>query len=384
MLKLNPESFNMNKVSSVYLEILRIIAALYVFLYHFSTERFNDSPVFVAGVKDHFGLKYFSAHFFVIVFFVLSGFLITMSAKRPDTTFKSFLTARLGRLYSVLLPALLFSFLVFGFLVHFRHVAPSSLADSDHMVARFFVNLAFLTQSWSLCSTPPLNNPFWSVNYELMYYLMMGSLVLLGGRRKIWMFILFALVAGPKILLLFPAWLVGSALYFASKKMLLNRNVSATIFLATLAAIFYFMLWPARFPLVKSTGDDVLFNQTLFFSWNYQSDYLFSLLVAINIYAFFGVSKAISGWIESNIFDRLYKLVMRTGNCTYTLYLFHLPLLYLFAFALPYNKFSPLHQAGLALLVIASVSLIARVTEWKVVWWRKLVGRAVDLVYKFV
>lgn len=384
MLKINPESFNMNKVSSAYLELLRISAALYVFLYHFSTEQFNNSPLFVAGIKGHFGLKYFSAHFFVIVFFVLSGFLITMSAKRPGTTFKTFLTARLGRLYSVLLPALIFSYLVFLFLVHIKHVVPSSLADSGHLVVRFFVNIAFLTQSWKLCSTPPLNTPFWSVNYEWMYYLLMGSLLLVKGRWKFFWFILFGLLAGLKVLLLFPAWLAGSALYFCSKRILLNHRLSASIFLVTLIAIIYFMLNPGQFPLTKSTGDDVLLNQKLFFSWNYQSDYFFSILIAINIYSFFGISKIILGWIENKVFDKAYDIVIRIGNCTYTLYLFHLPLLYLFAFTLPYNKFSPFYQAGLVLLVIIFVTIIARGTEWKVVWWRSLVGRVVDTVCKFI
>src|SRR3954465_11832287 len=106
----------MDKVRSIYLDLLRILSALYVFLFHIGSIGVDDSSSTTNGLQNNSAFKYLSAHYFVIVFFVLSGFFITMSANRPNLTFKNFLIARLGRLYSVLIPALIFSYLCTAFL----------------------------------------------------------------------------------------------------------------------------------------------------------------------------------------------------------------------------------------------------------------------------
>ncbi|MDB5086235.1 MAG: Peptidoglycan/LPS O-acetylase OafA/YrhL, contains acyltransferase and SGNH-hydrolase domain [Mucilaginibacter sp.] len=367
----------MNKVSSAYLEVIRIVAATYVFIYHFSSEKIGNTEAFYVPVNgSSFWLSYNIAHFFVIVFFVLSGFLITMSASRPGLTFKSFLIARIGRLYSVIIPSLIFTYFVFAFMVYFKHVAIADIegGGGDHLFIRFFVNLAFLTQSWSLASTPPFNGPFWSVDLEFFYYLLMGSILLIKGKYKLVIFTLVALLAGLKILILFPAWLAGSLLYYCSRNKLIGAKISGIVFLLTLALIVLSMLFPEHFPFIKHIGDNRLFGINLYRSWNYQSDYVFSILVAINIYSFFCISEILFNFLTNKGLGKLFRSIQTVGNCTYTLYLFHVPLLFLFAFLFPYNKASTLHQLCLILSVTVAVYFIATVTEWKVLFWRNLVA----------
>ncbi|SHN19557.1 acyltransferase family protein [Mucilaginibacter sp. OK098] len=364
----------MNKVSSAYLEVIRIVAATYVFIYHFSSEKIgNTQAFFVPGNRSNFWLSYNAAHFFVIVFFVLSGFLITMSASRPGLTFKTFLIARIGRLYSVIIPSLIFTYFVFAFMVYFKHAAIADIEGGDHLFIRFLVNLMFMTQSWNLCSTPPFNGPFWSVNYEFFYYLLMGSILLIKRKYKFIVFTLVALLAGLKILILFPAWLAGSLLYYCSRNKLIGAKISGVVFLVTLALIFFNMLFPGHFPFIIVKGDRLL-GTNLFFSWNYRNDYIFCILVAVNIYSFFGISEVLSNFLSNRGLGKLFHSIKTVGNCTYTLYLFHVPLLFLFAFLFPYNKANTLHQLCLILSVTIAVYFIATITEWRVSFWRNFVA----------
>ena len=371
----------MNKVKSLYLEILRILAAGYVFIYHVGAETIsNELYLSNDRYNTKLGLNYFAAHFFVIVFFVLSGFLITMSANRPGITFREFMIARLGRLYSVLIPALTFSILLSVLLEGFGLIAKGGIENNDQLLSRFFLNFSFLSQSWTLCATPPLNRPFWSVSYEFMYYLLIAGYMLIKPAFK-WIFLtVVLLVMGLKVFLLFPAWLIGSFLYFISLKKDLKTAIAFPIFIATTVIIAIAIIHPTYFPLVKTTNEGNLFGFTLFFSWNYLADYLFSIIVALNIYSFFGMSAAILRRMEKWSFSqKIFRQVKTIGNCTYTLYLFHVPLMILFATILPYDKNKWSHNFGLIILVAITVYFIARVTEWKVTYWRNLVEKFVRL-----
>ena len=203
----------MNKIVSFYLDLLRILSAFYVFIFHVGSGEIDTKLIFST---HHFskilGLNYYSAHYFVIVFFVLSGYLITMSASRPNISVKTFITARLGRLYSVLIPALFLSFLVAKILIIGNYYPLDLIKNNTLLVQRFILNATFLSQSWSLNATPPLNNPFWSVQYEFMYYLIIASWLLVKNRLKYILILLIILISGLKVMLLFPCWLLGSFL----------------------------------------------------------------------------------------------------------------------------------------------------------------------------
>ncbi len=365
----------MDNARSLYLEFLRISAAFYVFICHFGTYKYFFST---EDFNDRLGLDAMSAHYFVIVFFVLSGYLITMSVNRPGITFKSFIVARLGRLYSVLIPALIFTFVVAYFLLNFGFVDPDLVTNTNNLVIRFILNLTFLSQSWTLCSTPPFNGPFWSVNYEFMYYLLIGATLIPKKSTKILLIVTVIIISGPKVIILAPTWFIGSLLYKVSSKKLMNTKISLGLFLITCVLLLLIIQYPLRFPFTKELQDNLFFGMNLLLSWNYQSDYIFSFIVALNIYSFFGISKAILEKGNVVIIEKLMRIMRPISNCSYTLYLFHLPLLYLYVSILPYDKTNPIHQVIVLISVMITVYFIARKTEWKVDYWRNLVSRAVE------
>ena len=376
----------MDKIRSLYLECLRVLAAFYVFIYHVGAGGFGQTLYFsTKNFNKKLCLTNLAAHYFVIIFFVLSGFLITMSVFKPAMTFKSFLIARLGRLYSVLIPALIFSYLVTFILIHGNYVPRSLIQNTNNLWIRFFLNIAFLTQTWSLCSTPPLNNPFWSVNYEFIYYLIIAVFFLIKSPRiKFSLLAIILLLACPKVLLLFPSWLSGALLFFFRDKTLTNKKMALALFILSVFCLGAIMLNPHRIPFSKNENENDLYGLNLLFSWNYQADFIFSLIISANIYFLFSISNAIFVKTSGNILNKVHAFIMKIGSCSYTLYLFHLPLLFLFTVILPYNKTNHFHLAGLIILVLSSVAIIARYTEWKVKWWRIIIEKLFNYLSLFV
>lgn len=372
----------MNKIVSFYLDLLRILSAFYVFIFHVGSGEIDTKLIFST---HHFskilGLNYYSAHYFVIVFFVLSGYLITMSASRPNISVKTFITARLGRLYSVLIPALFLSFLVAKILIIGNYYPLDLIKNNTLLVQRFILNATFLSQSWSLNATPPLNNPFWSVQYEFMYYLIIASWLLVKNRLKYILILLIILISGLKVMLLFPCWLLGSFLYFiVSKKKTINIGISVMLFFSTLILLFLILNGRLILPFEKPIGDHDFYGFLLFFSWNFKADLIFSFLVATNVFAIFSLSKKMEYFNTSSVFNKLHAKIQIISNCSYTLYLFHLPLLFLFSSIIPYDKTNSFHQIGLVLLVLVTVYFIAKQTEWKVELWRGFVEKAFNFV----
>ncbi|WP_396166231.1 acyltransferase family protein [Flavobacterium sp.] len=372
----------MNKIVSFYLDLLRILSAFYVFIFHVGSGEIDTKLIFsTPHFSEILGLNYYSAHYFVIVFFVLSGYLITMSASRPNISVKTFITARLGRLYSVLIPALFLSFLVAKFLIIGNYYPLDLIKNNTLLVQRFILNATFLSQSWSLNATPPLNNPFWSVQYEFMYYLIIASWLLVKNRLKYILILLIILISGLKVMMLFPCWLLGSLLYYLiSKKKTLNFGISVTLFFSTLILLALILSGKLLLPFEKPIGDHDFYGFLLFFSWNFKADLIFSFLVATNVFAIFGLSKKMEYFNSSVAFKKLHSKIQIISNCSYTLYLFHLPLLFLFSTIVPYDKTSTIHQIGLIFLVLLTVYFIAKQTEWKVELWRGFVEKAFNFV----
>jgi peptidoglycan/LPS O-acetylase OafA/YrhL len=369
-----------NRSVSFYLDFLRVLAAFYVFIFHVGSMRVGDNLVFATSeYSEKLGLTYRTAHYFVIVFFVLSGFLITMSASRPNMSLKKFMAARCGRLYSVLIPALVLSILTAQFLISTSVFERELIGNNSNLVQRVILNISFVAESWSLNATPPLNTPFWSVHYEFMYYLIIASFLLIKRKIKFIVLGLVLLAAGVKILLLFPCWLTGSVLYYMVKNSKLIPTIpSFILFVFTLLVLVLITTNLIFLPFEFFHGNDSVLNNTLFFSSNYLADYIFALLVVGNLYGFFGFSTKTLNLCETRIFAKTEGFLKVISNCSYTLYMFHMPLLFLFSSIWFYNKANTYHQVGLIVIVLIAVYFIAKQTEWKVDFWRQTILRIIN------
>lgn len=372
----------MNKAVSFYFDFLRVIAAFYVFVFHIGYVQIGDSLAFATKeYSEILGLTSRSAHYFVIVFFVLSGYLITMAASKPNMSLKNFLVSRLGRLYSVLLPALLLSILTAQFLISAGIFNKELILNNSNLIVRAILNCSFLAESWNLNATPPLNTPFWSVHYEFMYYLIIASCLLIKGKLKFFILAIVLMLAGIKILLLFPCWFVGSVLFFLFRNnKLIPTTLSFVIFGLTSALIILIISNVIYLPFEFFHSNNKLFGIDLFFSSNYIADYIFSFFIALNLYCFFGFSKIMLNWCNTKSFSKADAALKIVSNCSYTMYLFHIPLLFLFSSFWIYDKTNLSHQLGLIVIVSIAIYFIARQTEWKVDFWRNKVAVIINAI----
>lgn len=372
-----------DKIKSFYLDFIRLIASLYVFIYHIGTEEINGIEIFSnSSFKYIWNFQGLSAHYFVIVFFVLSGFLITMSVSKPGITIKGFFIARLGRLYSVIIPSLIFSFAVYLGLIFMNVYTVEEIVNNKHLFLRFIINLTFLSQSFNFFSVPPINAPFWSISYEFMYYVIIAVVFLIKGWKKYVFIIIVSIIAGLKILLLLPCWLLGSILFYVVKeKKFLSNSISILIFILT--SFLFIMIVRGDiimpFQMIPSSTNN-FFGIRLFHSNNYIADYFFGLLFALNMYSFFGLSGLFLKFQKSFFFKSIDKNISILSNCSFTLYLFHMPLLFLFSSFEFYDKTNFYHQIILISSVLVSVYFIAQQTEWKVDFWRKVVSKIISLI----
>jgi peptidoglycan/LPS O-acetylase OafA/YrhL len=216
------------------LDLARGVSALLVMLGHLRLVVWPDFDRL-----QHASLMLKAAYFLtgfgnqaVLIFFVLSGYLVGggVLAARGNPSPKHYAIARLSRLWVVLLPALLFTLAVDEWIVraapdvlasarlsHFSHDGGVYVLNRDWSV--LLGNLFFVQMVW----VPVLgsNGPLWSLACEAWYYVAFPMLVwgACGGgsrwKRLGWSLLFVALLClmPEKMRSLFPAWLMGAAVH---------------------------------------------------------------------------------------------------------------------------------------------------------------------------
>jgi peptidoglycan/LPS O-acetylase OafA/YrhL len=221
---------------SAELSAIRWIAAFFVVISHVRTMLFVDyADVSRKNIlTEAFYFVTGFGHEAVIVFFVISGFLVggiaarKLSAGRFDA--KDFAIHRFSRIYIVLIPALLAGYALdhagFSFFDDAALYAHSERYRVNGLLSRqmgwdTFVGNALMLQDISV-TVAGSNGPLWSLAYEWWYYcIFFCILVLLAPKRSIpTRFACLVAIAAlatllpPKVLVWFLIWLTGVAIAF--------------------------------------------------------------------------------------------------------------------------------------------------------------------------
>jgi peptidoglycan/LPS O-acetylase OafA/YrhL len=354
----------MTRGLSLYLDLLRLLAAVEVLAYHLSGFPFG----FERTALTAFG------HQAVTIFFVLSGFVIRHAAGSSDVNVAGYAVSRITRVYSVALPCLLLTLL---FDTIGRSFAPSlyaGLITDGSQFLRLAIGAAMLNEAWVAVQMLS-NTPYWSISYEFWYYVLFAALFYLRGRQR-WLWAAgAALIAGPRIMLLFPIWVLGWGAYRERFSGRFPTWLSWLLFLQPALILWLYTIFhwnridrAILEPLLGYDGwrNGLAWSRFLF------SDTLLGMSVALHLVGAKGLDgvllKAL-GWIE--------RPIRSLAGQSFTLYLLHQPAM-LFVGAL----FSGFALGGLRAWAVTAgtlliISFVARFTESQRQRFKPLVKTAV-------
>lgn len=306
----------MTREFSIYLDALRFLAAMLVLAAHSLGHAYGP----INGWPSSLG------HNAVVVFFVLSGYVIAYVVDHKESKFRDFWLSRWARIYSVAIPALLLTLVADRIgLALSPDFYKGGLTTHDYVGIRLAASLLFVNELWLVSIMPFSNSPYWSLCYEMAYYLLFSLWCFGGRRRRLWL-LLAVLVIGPKILLLAPVWLVGVWVYKQRSWYEIREPLAWGLWLASLAAVVAFQIIDLGAMLsrwTQSVVGDWLYVR-LHFSKHFLGDYILALLIAANFIGFRAIAHRFSG-----LFDVIAPAVRGAAEYTFSIYLFHLPLVFL-------------------------------------------------------
>jgi peptidoglycan/LPS O-acetylase OafA/YrhL len=310
----------LNLSRSNFIHLLRWTSAFIVVFNHLRSIVFKDFPLIKqSGVLTKlFYLLTGLGHQAVIVFFVLSGYLIAGSVisqmKKAKFNIKEYALKRVSRLYAVLLFALLLTLVLDHTGIYFDKIglytgkvnaATLGFAIANRLSIGYFLSSLFMLQTIVL---PPIgsNSPLWSLAYEFWYYVLFPgfALTIVFIRNKsnfafITILVLIALITflPINIELSFLIWLIGLIPFYLSLKNGFFRFFFLILFIS----------WVSIKKVVQI--DDLLY------------DFILAFIVAFWIASFDNYKQiAHSGLLKIN---------EKLSSFSYTTYLVHFPIIML-------------------------------------------------------
>ena len=375
----------MNIALSNFIALARWVAALAVLLGHAGV-LIEISDIMIARHGPGVYLWWFFAAFCryaVMIFFVISGFLIggevLRKAQSTDRFLGGYLLRRFSRIYVVFVPALLFGFVIdlFG-RTFFPHTGVYDLPLFDGIFNPLNLLWALLQQQSIYAPMAGSNGPLWSLACEMWYYLTFPLLLLpmsnaYSERFRLWAFVCGACAA---ILLSLPesffafgygVWALGAFTRIAPRPVIRSTLLSLALFLVTVTIARLGARGPlvAAYPIVVQLAD------------------------AAVAMTFANVLLALRFAPERGLFSRLGGVHCRLSDFSYSLYATHAPLVF-FAWAAVggalgpswYKELpTPLHWT-LEFALLASAIIIAfifsRFTEARTDEFRSFLRRRAD------
>jgi peptidoglycan/LPS O-acetylase OafA/YrhL len=349
----------MNKTFSLYLDLVRFLAAVLVVLSHYL--RFGIFDESVAAYIPDLGREA------VIVFFVLSGYVIAYTTDNKQFSLREYAIARFSRIYSVAAPVLLIAFATVFIATHIKGGEVGGTYVIDHAYFYIPFHLLFLGELWNFSEVPPWLGAYWSLGYEVWYYVLFGTIYYLSGARRSFFILLVLAAMGHKLWLLMPVWWAGVFLYRNQNHFQPGRKAARAGWLITLLLFFIYKGIGLDHAL-RELGNHIWGLQVLKLgsSDRYLADYVVCLLVSLHFFF------ALHAKFES--IARFQRAIKAFSAYTFTLYLVHGLAISAWKYFL--GKRYPTFSDALILtaLIIAVTFLIGMITEQRKAAFRKFFG----------
>lgn len=301
------------------LNFLRWIAAFLVVVGHLRSLMF---PEYTKLVNPSIFQKIFYfitglGHEGVIIFFVISGFLVGGEfIKMPKINYINFYIKRFSRIYTVFIPALIIGgildyiginyFNSNGYYNNLHHFSAMDYSVIDRLNLGTFISNLFMMQT-SLTETFGSNGPLWSLANEWWYYMLFPLLYIFFSdniriRKLLSMLgiLIILFILNSLIILYFFIWLLGAWIFYYRKKV--------------------------YFPFLILISYSILFFSFVISRINlFGNSYVHDLCIALSL--IFLINNL--SFMDSQT-QYLKKINQFLADFSYSLYLFHFPFIVLF------------------------------------------------------
>ena len=338
---------------SVYLDAIRVVAATAVFLGH--------AVGFLGGL--FWQLEPYQ-HEAVVIFFVLSGFLISYAVDRRERSGASYAVARAARMYSVVLLALVVTVACDAIGARGTPSLYSAFGPSWHVLSEVF----FVNQIWAASLQPGSNGPFWTLDYEVWFYVVFGLFLFVRGPWR-WPVALGATaIMGPWFAMLFPLWLAGVAAYRLTR-LPLGRTWQWALCLLPVAA---WLVYEAS----ALHGHRWLNGPSITGRKMYWQDVLVAVCFSLHLVGLAMLTRGRPCRVPMPVV----RAIQWCAGASFTMYLVHLPVMICLVAWMPWTRASWLSRAVILIGVPVAVLLLAELGErrkdaWRMAFQRILLGR---------
>ena len=227
------------------LDSLRVCAILMVFLHHYY------SP----GIYPELGKLFYFGTLGVPLFFVISGFVITLTLERTKD-YKTYLKNRFIRLSPAMLICSTIIFVFFFFLYEgegYEH----SKKISNYFIANSFIDPHVFNIIPGKINHYYLDNAFWSLWVEVCFYILIGFLYYINKNKYLLYFSIICLVLMPLQIVFYSNKLHSSLLNIFSEDKLYQLKIIARS-LALFSECLWFIIGMLLLRLYKSNNKKYL------------------------------------------------------------------------------------------------------------------------------
>jgi len=206
------------------IDLLRLIAALGVVLFHYAFFLWISSPPQYPYLAPYAKYGYLG----VQLFFMISGFVIVMSATRESL--KTFLISRAVRLYPAFWACCTLTFLVVTLVFGKRSFSET----------QYFLNMTMLS---GFIGVPPIDSVYWTLFVEMRFYAIVALILAFGKLKQVeTLLIVWALAS----IVLY--WCTENPIVRLLQILLITRYSAYFI-----AGTTFFLIWSRGFTLLRGS-----------------------------------------------------------------------------------------------------------------------------------
>jgi peptidoglycan/LPS O-acetylase OafA/YrhL len=342
---------------------VRASAALAVVLFHASFAENGGSWLRVATIGPDA----------VTVFFVLSGLVISYAVDTKENNLELYISSRLARLWSVLLPALALAYLINLVGVRINPVPHWIVPDGSAW--QLLPSALFVNELWFHSVAPLSDIPVWSIGFEFWYYVFFGVIIFAPGNWRYIAAAAAALIVGPRILLLLPIWFFGVGVYQLGRRRLVHGPTAWTCFVMPVAIVGFMMLAHWNKALIAD-GAKLLGAGPPGGDWIWCGDWLWAYVVGLATAVHFYGAWCLHDRIEI-VLSRFRSIIEFAAGLTLSIYLFHFPLMTMASAALNRWPYGPARSIAIMVATVVCCACLGLIFERQRYPLRSLIMRAI-------